>query len=261
MPLSITTPGDIMNLLIDHIEECNDLYVFLSNLKEADWNKATPFKSWTINQVVQHLLFLDRIAIISLKHPDKFGIKVAEFSAINNTTQFEGAELLKEWQSAYQELSMAFSTAPSDKRLPWFGPAMSLESLLIARQMEVWAHGQDVYDLYQAPRPYFDRIENICVLGIKTFSWSFKNRKLDVPNIKPTVRLTLPSGRVKTWSGDSNQIISGEAVEFASVVTQCRNIHDTKLDVIGNVAEEWMGIAQCFAGKPERPPESGSRSW
>jgi hypothetical protein len=43
------------------------------------------------------------------------------------------------------------------------------------------------------------------------------------------------------------------------VVTQVRNIADTKLRVIGETATSWMSIAQCFAGPPENPPPPGSR--
>jgi hypothetical protein len=42
-------------------------------------------------------------------------------------------------------------------------------------------------------------------------------------------------------------------------VTQCRNIEDTRLRVVGKVAKDWMKIAQCFAGAPEDPPGPGER--
>jgi len=42
-------------------------------------------------------------------------------------------------------------------------------------------------------------------------------------------------------------------------VTQVRNIADTKLRVVGEVAKRWMSIAQCFAGGAETPPAPGTR--
>ena len=53
--------------------------------------------------------------------------------------------------------------------------------------------------------------------------------------------------------------IDEDAVEFAQVVTQTRNIADTSLEVNGEVAREWMSIAQCFAGRKVMPPEVGTR--
>jgi hypothetical protein len=57
---------------------------------------------------------------------------------------------------------------------------------------------------------------------------------------------------------DDNRI-TGSAVEFCQVVTQVRNIADTRLQVMGAPATAWMAIAQCFAGPPEKPPEPGAR--
>ncbi|MFZ2174674.1 MAG: TIGR03084 family protein, partial [Rhodococcus sp. (in: high G+C Gram-positive bacteria)] len=40
------------------------------------------------------------------------------------------------------------------------------------------------------------------------------------------------------------------AEDFVLVVTQRRNVTDTRLVVTGPVAQTWMGIAQAFAGAP-----------
>jgi hypothetical protein len=74
------------------------------------------------------------------------------------------------------------------------------------------------------------------------------------------VSLVSPSGEVWTY-GESQQsnFIQGDAVEFAQVVTQTRNIGDTSLHVVGDPASDWMSKAQCFAGGANPPPEKGSR--
>ena len=43
------------------------------------------------------------------------------------------------------------------------------------------------------------------------------------------------------------------------MVTQVRNIDDVNLNVKGEIAKEWMSIAQCFAGAAEQPPKPGLR--
>ena len=53
--------------------------------------------------------------------------------------------------------------------------------------------------------------------------------------------------------------IRPRSIDFARVVTQTRNVADTGLSVQGPVAQEWMAIAQCFAGAPETPPPPGAR--
>jgi hypothetical protein len=58
---------------------------------------------------------------------------------------------------------------------------------------------------------------------------------------------------------DERNRVEGSAVEFCQVVAQTRNIEDTALRVSGEVAREWMALAQCFAGAPETPPAPGTR--
>jgi len=131
-----------------------------------------------------------------------------------------------------------------------------------ARQMETWAHGQDIYDLLRVTRTNTDRIQNICHIGVRTFGWTFVNRKLEIPSSIPYVRLESPSGAIWEWNEPSEtDSVIGKAVEFAHVVTQGRNIAEANLDVQGSSANAWMNIAQCFAGPPETPPSVGKRGW
>jgi uncharacterized protein (TIGR03084 family) len=137
---------------------------------------------------------------------------------------------------------------------------MSVRSSITARLMETWAHGQEVYDLLGVERVNTDRIRNIAVLGMNTFGWTFANRGLDVPQPVPHVRLTAPSGEIWEWNEQvAGDRVEGRAEEFCQVVTQVRNVADTSLAVVGDVAARWMSIAQCFAGPASDPPPPGTR--
>jgi uncharacterized protein (TIGR03084 family) len=137
---------------------------------------------------------------------------------------------------------------------------MSVRSSITARLMETWAHGQEVYDVLGAVRVDGDRIQNIAVLGVNTFGWSFANRRLEVPKAVPYVRLIAPSGAVWEWNAPSEvERVEGQASEFCQVVTQVRSLADTQLRVTGDTARRWMSIAQCFAGPPADPPKPGTR--
>jgi uncharacterized protein (TIGR03084 family) len=127
--------------------------------------------------------------------------------------------------------------------------------------METWAHGQEVYDLKRVERTPTDRIRHIFTLGVKTFGWTFVNRRLELPGPPPRVRLVAPSGAIWEWNETSGSgRVEGRAVEFCQVVTQVRNVADTQLEVEGDVATRWMSIAQCFAGGPVDPPKPGERT-
>ena len=43
----------------DLLEEGEELHRILRELSASDWDQATPFKSWTINKIVGHLLASD----------------------------------------------------------------------------------------------------------------------------------------------------------------------------------------------------------
>ena len=76
----------------------------------------------------------------------------------------------------------------------------------------------------------------------------------------PKLSLLSPSNKLWEWNEDNEEnVISGSATEFGQVVTQVRNIDDTSLEVSGKIANEWMSIAQCFAGPPEDPPDKETR--
>ena len=145
-------------------------------------------------------------------------------------------------------------------RLPWFGPDMGARSFISARQMETWAHGQAVFDALGLEREEHDRLYNVALIGVNTFGWSFTVNRREVPAVKPCVRLTGPSGATWTWNDPASpDRVEGDAVDFCRVVTQTRNVADTGLQASGPVAREWMSIALCFAGPPERPPAPGTR--
>jgi uncharacterized protein (TIGR03084 family) len=164
------------------------------------------------------------------------------------------------WGDAFFEMCDRFAALDPKTRLPWFGPDMGLRMFTTARQMETWAHAQDVYDLLRKPRRYTDRLRNIAHIGVSTYGWTFTNRRLPLPGPAPYVRLTAPSGAIWEWNEpDERNRVEGSAAEFCHVVTQNRNVADTALLVVGEPATKWMAIAQCFAGNPQQPPPPGAR--
>ena len=276
-----------MQQTTDFIDESAELASLLQTLDAADWERETQFEHWTINQILTHLYFWNQLADLSLTDPDAFadkmanqvlpsigksGFRTTEDSAITE----RGTELLEAWQQQFQDMLPRWQSLDPKLRVKWAGPDMSVRSSMTARQMETWAHAQAIYDVLGLERQTHDRIENIVRLGVNTFGWSYKVHQRPLPKLMPRLELCLPSGKMlefgealatdstanadfDTDSSTENDVIRGEALEFAQVVTQTRNIADTSLDVSGNVANEWMSIAQCFAGGAVVPPAPGTR--
>lgn len=246
-----------------------ELAALMATLPEEDWQRSTTFKSWTIYDVIAHLHFSDHMGITTIESGDAFKALMADMQGsglpfVEYTRQWLGnvsaAELLERWKTLLDELCDRLGSLDPQTRLTWAGPGMKPRMFTTARQMETWAHGWEIYDCLRLERVHGDRIKNIAAIGVRTFGWTFANRGRELPGNPPFVRLTAPSGAIWEWNDPTaDSSVIGSAVEFCQVVTQVRNVADTALEVVGKSAQEWMAIAQCFAGAPEDPPAPGTR--
>ena len=261
-----------MKQIEDFRAEVGELAAMLARLDERAWETVTQFKAYTVADLLRHLHQGDTMALTSAEDPAAFDAMQAERRkrrAEGLTLRDEarqvyghltGARLLEAWRATAGRLADRLADLPPDARLKWAGPDMGVRMFVTARQMETWAHGHDVYDILGLDRVATDRLENIAVIGIRTFGWTFANRGLPVPPGPPHVRLEAPSGAVWQWhEGSPAGTVSGSALEFCQVAAQVRNVADTRLSVTGEIANRWMSIAQCFAGPPNEPPAPGTR--
>lgn len=258
---------------VDLVAEAEALHGFLETLQPADWERPTQFMTWTPWDVVAHLHFFDEVSLKALEGEEAFKLCRQDlFSRIGEgkTNQeigratyagIEPSDLLQKWIAGCRDMAQQLGESNPKRRLPWFGPDMGVRMFTTARLMETWAHGQEIYDLKGASRAPTDRLKHIATIGVKTFGWTFVNRQLDPPGAPPYVRLQAPSGEIWEWNepSESNRV-EGDALDFCLAVTQTRNYADTDLQVTGEVAHQWMEIAQCFAGGAVDPPEPGARS-
>lgn len=256
----------------DFRAESRALAAILAPLPEADFNRSTLFKGWTVDDVIGHLHMFNVGAEKTLRggaaFRDFFAPILAGMQAGRTLREIQspwlgglrGRALFAAWRDTAERTADAYGAADPRSRVQWAGPEMSALSAITARQMETWAHGQAVFDLLGLEREETDRVRNIAHLGVATFGWTFVNRGLPVPDPAPQVRLTGPSGAIWEWNPpqDDNRV-DGRAVDFARVVAQTRNLADTGLRVRGATAAAWMAMAQCFAGPVESPPAPGQR--
>jgi uncharacterized protein (TIGR03084 family) len=257
---------------LDFLDESRALHALLEPLGDADFEQVTQFKGYTIGDVVGHLHHWNQAADLSLR--DAAGFQAFYKTVVEGLGRgltlpriadewlggLRGRALLAEWRAFFEKMGERFAAADPKARVPWAGPSMSVRSSITARLMETWAHGQEVYDVLGVERVNGDRIQNIAVLGVNTFGWTFLNRKLEVPKQVPYVRLRAPSGAIWEWNAPSDtERVEGSAAEFCQVVTQVRALGDTQLRVTGKTARSWMSIAQCFAGPAADPPAPGTR--
>ena len=263
----------LQSVVSDLRAEGDELYTLLSEMDTGYWTARSTFKNWSVWDVVAHLHFADLMASKSLQSAQLFKDMMREVREAGAPQKYtdqllksgehfiNGPDLLVRWRELFLQMCSDLENADPEERFAWVGPGMKARMFATARLMETWAHGWEIYDLMGLQRRHSDRIKNIVAIGVRTFGWTFTNRKLPVPETAPYVELTAPSGDIWTFNDESaGHHVKGSAVDFSQVVTQVRNVADTQLDVRGDNAIAWMAIAQCFAGPPEEPPAPGSRT-
>ena len=257
---------------LDFKAECDQIRDLLKGQDAAVFERKTLFKAWTVGDIIRHLHLWNIAADLSLNDPEEFAKFITRAMTEMSTgaghvefqkTYFKGqssSDVFKAWAAYYPDMAERFYDAEPEKRVKWAGPDMSVQSCIIARQMEHWAHAQAIFDLLSIERVNHDRIKNVAHIGVTTFSWSFRVRGETPPAPKPSVKLTAPSGAIWIWNeAQPDNCVEGSAVQFSQVVTQCRNVADTDLVLTGDIAKVWMENAQCFAGGSETPPPKAPR--
>ena len=100
-------------------------------------------------------------------------------------------------------------------------------------------------------RPATARLRSIAHIGVRTRDYAFTINGLSPPADPFRVELRAPDGSVWEWGpGDAAQCVIGSAEDFCMLVTQRRPRVALDVTADGADAEQWLGVAQAFAGPP-----------
>jgi uncharacterized protein (TIGR03084 family) len=253
-------------LLADLRQETATLTDTLGELATGQWDLPTPAVGWSVKDQVSHLAYFDDATLLALNRPEEFHPEADRLMAggmdfpdrIAAECRILAPDTVRAWfTDSRDQLLTALGADEPKRRLPWFGPDMSVASCTTARLMETWAHGHDVYDTVGVPHPINSGLRSIAHLGVSTFDFSFTLNGVDVPADPVRVELRSPAGDLWTWGPvDAANRVGGTALDFVLTVTQRRRWTDTALTVAGPVASAWLDIAQAYAGAPGRAAEA-----
>ena len=258
----MSEPTDPFTASLERLRgEGHTLQLMLSDLPEAEWRKPTPAAGWTIAHQVAHLTWTDTAALTALRDADAFetyrqasAANPGEFvdAAADEGARLAPAEIFRRWIASRDELADALAQANQQVRFPWFGPGMKARSMITARIMETWAHGQDIASALGAVWPATDALKDIAHLGLATRQFTYLNNELEPPTAEMYVELTGPQQQVWTWgSPEAENTVHGSAWDFALLVTQRAELSELDLRITGDDAAQWASIAQAFAGSPK----------
>jgi uncharacterized protein (TIGR03084 family) len=252
-------------VLADLRAEGDDLDAMVSVLPADGWARATPAEGWTIAHQIAHLAWTDEIALLAATDPAAFQAELeralpqidgyVDRAAESTSTR---PDLHEHWTRSRAALANALAEVPDGRKLPWFGPPMSATSMATARLMETWAHGQDVADALGVSRTPTARLRNIAHIGVRTRDYAYLVNDRTPPAQPFRIELIAPDGDAWTWGpDDAADRLTGSALDFCLLVTQRRNPADLDLVAVGQDVNDWLGIAQAFAGPPGKGRGSG----
>jgi uncharacterized protein (TIGR03084 family) len=251
---------DISALLADLVAESASADTLVAELPKEQWATPTPAAGWTIAHQVAHLAWTDRQAALAATDEEAFADTVKQAQAdpmgfvdraAEDWSRQEPAELLRTWRQGRTELPQALGGVPSGQKLPWFGPPMAPASMATARIMETWAHGQDIADTLKVRREPTPRLRHVAHIGVRAMGFAFQINGLPKPAEPVRFELTGPDGELWTWNDEgADNRITAPALDFCFLVTQRRHLDDLDVTAVGPVAEQFLRVAQAFAGLP-----------
>jgi uncharacterized protein (TIGR03084 family) len=242
----------------DLTDEHDALDAIVAPLAPEQWDLPTPAPGWAVRDEISHLWFFDERAVMAATDPDTFATDQRRLlsgggtdASVEPGRALDPVDLLANWRRDRVAMVDVLRSLDPKARIVWYGPPMSAVSFATARLMETWAHGQDIVDAVGATRPATDRLRHVAFIGVRARPFSYATNGKAMPEGDVRVELDAPGGG--TWvygDGAATDIVRGPALDFCLVVTQRCHPADTALVVEGPLAEEWMGIAQAFAGPP-----------
>ena len=261
------------SLVVDLGDEVDSLAAVVDLLGADELLVSTPAPGWTVADQLGHLATFDEHGARAIDAPEEFRAEVDALLAAGPADPVEAAvaearrlppdEVRTWWHRAALGMQRAAATLDPSRRLPWYGPDMGAASFVTARLMETWAHGQDVRDALGLPVSVSARLRHVVDLGVRARPFSYVVRGRPVPDAPVRIEVQVPASvgeGVWEWGPeDAAAVVRGPAVDLALVVTQRRHLSDVDLEMTGMLAEEWLEIAQAFAGAPGRGRPPGRR--
>jgi uncharacterized protein (TIGR03084 family) len=239
-------------------DECDALDGMLGGLSRQAWNLQTPAPGWTVSHQVAHLAATFQLAGLAAADPDAFKAQLATLDPNFETNVLRALKrylndppevLFERWQAERAYASKALAAVVGDQMLPWLVNPLPPAVLAMAGMMEVFAHGQDIADAIGVLPERTDRIRFLVEFAVRTWTFGYLARGETVPTAEFRFELTSPSGQHWTFGpAESGERITGSAVDLCLLATRRRHRADLGLTAVGDQADHWMDIAQCYRG-------------
>lgn len=238
--------------------EAAEIDRLLAGLDTAQWELPTPAPGWTIAHQVAHLAATFRLAGLAAANPAMFQRVASTFSpdfdanvsaALAEYLAEPPATLFQRWQAERDRAASALAAVPPNQTVPWLVNPLPPTVLASAGMMELFGHGQDIADTLGVRRTWTDGIDHLVAFAVRTWDFGYLARDMAVPDTRLRFEITAPSGA--SWEfgpADADNRIAGPAEDLCLLVTRRRHHTDLDLVATGDVAQQWLEIAQAYRG-------------
>lgn len=250
--------SDTQEVLAALTAEADAFDEVLAALTNEQWQTPTPAPGWTVAHQVAHLAFTFRLAATAASDPDGFRAMAAGVSKDFDAQVRAGLAmylgedhqtLRARWRAEFDDSVKALTAVPAGETVPWLVNPLPPAVLASAGMMELFGHGQDVYDALGIEREYTDRLAPLVTFGVRTRDFGYLAHDEQPPAEQFRFELTAPSGALWTFGpADAEQRVTGPAVDFCLLVVRRRHHEDLALRTTGELARHWLDIAQAYRG-------------
>lgn len=250
----------LSEVVTDLVADADELDRVLAGLDESQWRTPTPAPGWTVAHQVAHLAATFQLAGMAVADPGAFRSVISRLSddfdanvaaALRPYLQSPPRELFERWKAERDTVVRALSSLPEDVTVPWLVRPLPASVLAAAGIMELFAHGQDIVDAVGADRKPTDRLRHLVAFAVRTWDFGYLARGMTPPEVEFRFELTAPSGaRWEFGPAGADQRITGPALDFCLLVTRRRHRADLSLRATGELADQWLDLAQAYRGSP-----------
>ena len=236
------------------------LSTVVDSLDEVQWRAPTVAEGWDSHETILHLGSTDLLCRLAVTDPTAFAVireRLANGEVSANglggpeIQTMTGRQLWGWFLYGRMEMIEGLRNSDPKARITWLGPDIGARSLATSRLLETWTHSHDLADTFGCDYPQTDRLRHIAHIGVVTREFSYLNRGLSPPTQPMRVELASPSGRQWVWgSEDAADRVSSTAYEFCKVITRRVPFQDSAVETEGDLAAEWMEIAQPWIEPP-----------
>lgn len=249
---------DLQDVFQDLTAERDEVDRMVAGLDASQWALDTPAPGWTIAHQIAHVSFVFRIAGMAAADPDAFNAMLAKVGnnfngavngALNDYLPSAPEDLLARWRAETGTAIEALAAVPPSQVVPWLVRPLPPAILACAGIMELFGHGQDIYDTLGIRREPTDRLKHLAGFAVLTWDFGYQARGLTPPDVQFRFEITAPSGELWEFGpADATQRITGPAVDFCLLVTRRRHRDDLAVTAVGPDADQWLNIAQAYRG-------------